>query len=1039
MNLKSLPLANYPQVAPPSVSISAFYPGADANTVSESVAAVLEREINGAEGMIYISSKCFNNGKLSMTVTFDVDRDADLALVDVQNRVATAEAQLPQEVMRQGVTVKKQSPDMLMLISLYSPNGTVSDLDLANYAARTIQDELGRIPGVGDVGLAGAGDYGMRLWLNPEQMEFYDITVSDVRNAVDDQNRLAPGGSFGQAPMNANVQLERTAQIKGRLTTPEEFKQIILRTNDDGSVVYLGSITPDMVQTGADGKAITKPGVELGAANYASFSRFNGKPSTSLIIYQLPSGNAVEISEAAKVKLNALRETLQKSGTDIDYVIGLDMADFVRASLEELVHTFAEAILLVLVVVYLFLGSLRSTIVPLLAVPVSLIGVFAFFPMLGLSINNLTLFALVLAVGIVVDDAIVVVEAVEVHLEKGKSPYEASILAMNDVGFTIIGITCALVAVFLPLTMLGGLTGRLYEQFALTLSISIAISALTSLTLSPALCALVLKSKNDHEKPFVLVRLFNRFYGMLFNGYSAWVGTMVRRGSLTIILFIAIYVGMGGAMHLLPSSLVPPEDQRVFFMTLQMPNGTSQNRTLEVSNALVKELLEAIPEIESVATLGGTQLATGAQSSSVASLIVLLTNWDERTGPGQDAMTLINKAQALATAKFQGPMVMAFNVPTISGLGIGAGLTLEVENTGANTAPEVMMEPVGKLYQAFMQTPELNARGTFTAFSMEGRVTRLEVDREKAKSQGVSLSEVFDTINTFLGGSYINDFQEFGRTYQVMMQAQSEFRAEEKSLQLFYLRNKYGELTPASSIITAVDTNGPEFLTRYNLYPNVEFMSAPAPGYSSGEAMDAMMAKAKAALPTGFGFEWTGQSYQEQLAAGQTQVVIALAFICCFLVLAGLYESLISPLVVMFSVPIAILGALLGQLARGLTLDVFMQVGLVMLIGLAAKNAILIVQFAQERQKEGHPLVEAAILAGKERLRPILMTSFAFILGVLPLVFASGAGANARHSLGTPVFAGMIVATGVGVFAIPGLYALAQKWFGKKSQEAAPK
>ncbi|MCC8193631.1 MAG: efflux RND transporter permease subunit [Deltaproteobacteria bacterium] len=1038
INLKGLPLANYPRVAPPSIAVSCYYPGADAATVSESVAAVLERQINGAEGMLYISSKCFNNGNLSMTVTFDVGRNDDLALVDVQNRVAEAEASLPQEVVRQGITIRKQSPDMLMLISLYSPRGTVSDLDLANYASRFLKDELARIKGVGDITLVGAGDYGMRLWLDPERLRHYDLTVGDVRNAVNDQNQLAAAGAFGSPPSAPSVKFERTGQIKGRLVEPREFGNLVLRANEDGSVVRLVDVTPDLERVDANGKTITLPGIELGAESYDNFSRLDGKPSASLIIYQLPTGNAVDISESARAAMGRFKDSLQKGGMDIDYNIGLDMAEFVTVSLKELVRTLFEALVLVLIVVYLFLGSLRSSLVPMVAVPVSLIGVFAFFPVLGLNINNLTLFALVLAVGIVVDDAIVVVEAVEVRLEEGHSPKEASILAMKDVGFTIVGITFALVAVFLPMTMLGGLTGKLYQQFALTLALSVGISAFNSLTLSPALCALVLRPKEHGGKPFIVVDLFNRFSGAVFQRYSTVVGVVARKGLITVIIFIAVYAGLAGGMMVLPTSLVPGEDQRAFLMTVQMPNGSAQSRTVDVSNALAAALKEGIPEIETIATVGGINMATGAKSSSVASFVVQLRHWDERTGPGQDAESLIRKAQNLAREQFQEPLVMAFNMPTINGLGLSMGLTFEVENQGDDQSAEALAEPMAKLYTAFTKVPDLSS--PYTAFSLQGKFVSLDVDREKAKRQGVSLSDVYDTLGTLLGGSYINDFQEFGRTYQVKMQARDEYRASAEGLRYFYLRNRDGSMAPVSSFISARDKSGPEFLTRYNLYPSVEFMAAPAPGYSSGQAMAAMEAKARETLTTGFGFEWTGQSYQELLAAGQTAVVLTLAFVCCFLVLAGLYESYTSPLIVMLSVAIAILGAVWGQLARGLTMDVFMQVGLVMLIGLAAKNAILIVQFAQERQKEGHAPDEAAALAGRQRLRPILMTSFAFILGVLPLVIASGAGANSRHSLGTGVFFGMIVATAVGVFAIPGLYVLVQRAkgaFRKKNAGAA--
>ncbi|SBW09197.1 Hydrophobe/amphiphile efflux-1 (HAE1) family transporter [uncultured delta proteobacterium] len=1025
MSLKSLPLANYPRVSPPSISVSAYYPGADALTVSESVAAVLERQINGAEGMLYIASKCFNNGTLSMTVTFDISRNDDLALVDVQNRVSEAESSLPQEVMRQGLTIRKQSPDMLMLINLYSPKGTVSDLDLANYASRFIKDELGRIKGVGDVSLMGADDYGMRIWLDPERLQHYNLTVSDVRAAVNDQNQLASAGTFGAMPSSPSVKFERTGQIKGQLTTPKEFSELVLRTNSDGSVVRLTDVTPNLTRADGSGNTVTRPGIELGAEGYDSYSRRDGKPSTSLIIYQLPSGNAVEISKTAKALMEKAKGKFLRGGLDMDYAIGLDMAEYVTVSLKELVRTLIEALVLVLIVVYLFLGSFRSSLVPMVAVPVSLIGVFAFFPLFGLNINNLTLFALVLAVGIVVDDAIVVVEAVEVRLDEGHAPREAAVLAMKDVGFTIVGITFALISVFLPMTMLGGLTGKLYQQFALTLALSVGISAFNSLTLSPALCALLLHSRKEGVEPFILVRLFNRFYDTVFKGYSNMVGIVARRGLITVALMAAVYAGLFGAMKALPTSLVPVEDQRVFFMAVQMPNGAAQTRTRELADALSLELKKALPEVESVTVLGAQNVATGVQSSSVATCVVLLTHWDERKGEGQDIVSVIQKAQALAREKFHEPMVMTFSPPTISGLGMSPGVTYEVENQGDDQSPEALVKPVAMLQEAFSRLPELAA--PFTAFSMHGRFVALDVDREKAKRQGVNLSDVFYTVGTLLGGSYINDFQEFGHNYKVMMQARDDYRTSPEILRFFNLRNANGDLVPVSAFISTTDKSGPEFLTRYNLYPSIEFMAGAAPGHSTGQAMAAMDKAARDALPTGYGFEWTGQSYQEQLAAGQTSVVLALALICCFLVLAGLYESMTSPFVVMVSVGIAILGAMLGQLARGLTLDVFMQVGLVMLIGLAAKNAILIVQYAQTRQQEGLPPAEAAVLAGRQRLRPILMTSFAFILGVLPLVIATGAGANSRHSLGTGVFFGMMMSTFVGVFAIPGLYVLVQR------------
>jgi hydrophobe/amphiphile efflux-1 (HAE1) family protein len=1025
INLKSLPMANYPRVSPPSVSVNAYYPGADAATLSDSVASVLERQINGAEGMLYIASKCFNNGNLSMTITFDVDRNDDLALVDVQNRVSQAESALPQEVARQGIAVYKQSPDMLMVVSLFSPHGQVSDLDLANYASRFLKDELTRIKGVGSVLLLGAGEYGMRLWLDPERLAHYNLTVDDVRTSVNEQNQLAPAGSFGAAPAETSVSFVRTGRIKGRLAEPETFGKLVLRANADGSVVRLLDVTPDIRRSDTSEWVRTLPGIELGAETYDNFSRLDGKPSATLILYQLPSGNALEISAQARAVLASSKEMLRKSGLDIDYSLVMDTAEFVQVSLKELMVTLGEALVLVLLVVYLFLGSLRSSLVPMVAVPVSLIGVFAFFPAFGLNINNLTLFALVLAVGIVVDDAIVVVEAVEVRLEEGHSPMDAAMLAMKDVGFTIIGITFALIAVFLPITMLTGLTGRLYQQFALTLSLAVGISAINSLTLSPALCALLLRHKDPNHTPFLPVRLFNAAYAEVFTRYSTLLGIFARRGFLAVALLALIYGGLAWSVHALPSSLVPGEDQKVFLITMQMPNGASQARSIDISNAISAAIKAGIPEIASVTTIGGMDFVTGAQSSSVVSFVVQLKHWDERTGPGQDAASLIRKAQRLVRDAFQEPLVMAFNVPTISGLGLSPGLTFELENRSDDQSAEATASAVATLHTAFTRVSALSF--PYTAFSMQGKFVNMDIDREKAKQQGVSLSNLYDAVGTLLGGSYINDFEQFGRTYKVKMQARDTFRASADTLRFFKIRNQAGDLVPVSTFVRTKDVTGPEYLTRYNLYPSAEFMASPAPGYSTGQAMDAMETIARKTLPSGFGFEWSGQSYQERLAAGQTTMVVVLAFLCCFLVLAGLSESRISPFIVILSTGIALFGAFLGQLARGLTLDVFMQIGLIMLIGLAAKNAILIIQYAQERRKEGYAPQEAAVLAGRQRLRPILMTSFAFILGVLPLVVASGAGANSRHSLGTAVFFGMIAATAIGVFVVPGLFVAMQR------------
>ncbi|WP_319543314.1 multidrug efflux RND transporter permease subunit [uncultured Pseudodesulfovibrio sp.] len=1013
LSIFALPIAQYPEIAPPSVSVSASYTGADAQTVMESVATPIEEQVNGAQDMLYMSSISANDGSMSLTVTFELGRDLELATVDVQNRVNLATAQLPQEVRNSGISVDKRSPDIVLIINLTSDNPAYDTLFLNNYAKINIYDALKRIPGVGDVMLFGDQDYGMRLWLDPDKLTTYGLTVSDVINAVKEQNVQAPAGQIGMPPAPKGQQFQMALRVKGRLVEPSEFGNIILKANDDGSSVKIQDVAR----------------VELGAKNYFTFARLNGGPTASLLIYQLPGANALDVADQIRATMDELSVAFPES---VKYQIPYDTTLFVSSSIDEVMVTLYEALILVFLVVFIFLQNWRTTIIPMVCVPVSLIGTFALFPLLGFSINTLTLFGLVLAIGIVVDDAIVVVEATQRFIdEEGLSPKEATKKAMTMVTGPVIASTLVLIAVFIPVAFMGGITGQLYKQFALTLSVSVFISSINALTLSPALSALLLRPYKPIRGPLGwFFDKFNVIFESVSRRYNNAVGSLVRRSVMGLLIVAILVVGCGGLFKILPSGFVPDEDQGYFIVNSMLPEGASLERSDAVARK-VEDYLKNAEGVRSVVSLGGFSLLTGAYSSYNSAFFVVLDDWSERTTPDLTADAIMSKAQK-AFFGIQEAIVVAFGPPPIRGLSSTGGLQFELQDKTGGSIEELsavattFMAEAGKL-------PEVS--NVFTTFSAHVPQFNVEIDRDKVKKLGVPISDVFQTLQTYLGGYYINDFNQYGRTYRVMAQAESKYRTKIDDLDQFYMRSAKGDMVPLSTLSKSTRTVGPEYVQRYNIYRTVEMTVSPAPGYSSGQAMAALERTANATLPLGYGYDWSGIAYQEKAAGGDTALVFALAIIMVFLVLAAQYESWATPFAVILCVPLGIFGAMASQWIRGLDNNVYAQIGLIMLIGLAAKNAIMIVEYAKEKHEEGMSIKDSALAAAALRFRPILMTSFAFILGVIPLVWAEGAGSSSRHALGTSVFGGMLAATILGVLVVPALYTAIQGAGGKLSSK----
>lgn len=1002
--IKVLPIAQYPQITLPTINVGTQYIGANAEVVLESVAQVIEDKVNGVEGMLYMDSQSNGSGLYSLNVTFGLDRDADMAAVLTQNRAATANPSLPSEVTQAGVTIRKQTPDVLMYYALHSPKGTYDQLFLKNYGSIYITDALKRIAGVGNVNEYGA-DFGMRIWLDPTQMSKHGVTANDLSQALREQNMQVPAGTFGQYPAPATQSSQYSALLQGRLIQPEQFCQVILKSNGKGGFVRIEDVAR----------------CELTAKDFLYFGSFKGNPAAIYAINLTPDANALDVAKHIRAELERVQGDFPP---DLALDIVTDNTIFVTESMNEVLKTLVEAMLLVLIVVTLFLQSWRATLIPMLAVPVSLIGTLAVFVALGFSINTLTLFALVLAIGIVVDDAIVVVEAVEHHMQHNKmSARDATIQAMNEVSGPVIAIALVLCAVFVPVALLGGITGVMFRQFGLTVAVSVLISALVALTLTPALCALLLRHKdpNNHGLIQRFFDGFNRQFNAITKRYGRGVSLCIRRSTLALLTLAVLIVATGGLFKQVPTTFVPDEDQGYFLASVALPEAATLARTQETMRR-VEALALQIPGVEKTIGVTGVNLLVGAPQSNAGLLVVRLKEWSERTSPETSLSAIIGnfykQAQSITEAQ-----ILPFNPPPIPGLSTTGGFSMMIQDKGGKGA-KALQEVADNFVLAAQARPELGT--VFSKLQTTTPAIRIHVDREKAKKLGVPLSEVFSTLQAMLGGLQVNDFSRFGRTYKVTMQAESEFRDNTEALGLLFVRNNQGHMVPLSTLVSTEKTGTPSVLKRFNGYTAAEIGGKPATGFSSGEALVALAAVAAENLPDGYGFEWSGLSRQEQESAGQTAPILLLALLVVFLFLAALYESWAIPFAVLLSLPFGIFGAMFALWITGAPGSVYTQIGLVLVIGLAAKNAILIVEFAKMKHEQGKSLREAALEAAELRLRPILMTSFAFILGVVPLVLASGAGAAARVTLGLSVFGGMLMATMLAIFMVPVLYYLVQ-------------
>ena len=1012
-----LPIAQYPQITLPTIRVTAFYPGAAAEVVEQSVAQPIEEQVNGVEGMLYMSSSSAGNGSYNLDITFGLDVNSDIAAVQVQNRSSQANARLPSEVIASGITAKKQSPDTLMYIALVSPKGTYDDLFLSNYANINVIEGLKRVKGVGNVQLFGS-EFGMRLWLKPDRMASLGITPSDVYRAIQEQNVQAPAGQVGQLPAPKTQQFQYGVQLKGRLSEVSEFENVIVRAKADGSFVRVKDLAR----------------VELGARDYGFQSKLNGQPAAAMSINLTPDASAIETAGLIKKQLQELSVAFPE---DMAYDIVLDNTKFVSASLKEVVHTFIEALLLVLVVVFLFLQNWRATVIPMLAVPVSLVATFAAFTLLGFTINTLTLFGMVLAIGIVVDDAIVVVEAVEHHLAHGGMDARAATTkAMAEVSGPVIAIALILCAVFVPVAFLGGISGIMYKQFAVTVAVSTLFSAVVALSLTPALCALMLKPRPDTPGTDMLSRFFaafNRTFDSLTQRFGRGVQALIRRMLASLAVLAILIFAAFALMGKVPSAFVPPEDQGYFIGSVKLPEAASLNRTLEVTPK-VDAVLEKLPAVDKRLIINGFNILNGVSQPDSALFVAVLKPWEERKAPEMQLRATLMGVYA-GVANIPDAVVLAFNPPAIPGLGATGGFSFKLQDR-AGATPQELAQVAEDFMEQVRKRPEIGS--VYSKFNPRTPAFQLELDREKAKKLGVPISDVTNALQTFLGGLSINDFSRFGRTYKVTMQAEPEYRSDVAGIARFYVRSADGQMIPLSSLVKSTPISAPNVTQRYNLYRTAELGGDAAPGYASGDAIKAMEEVAALALPAGYGYEWSGISRQEKESAGQAPVIFGLAILFVFLFLAAMYESWTVPFAVLFAVPLGIFGAMMGLYLTGLTNNIYAQIGMVLLIGLAAKNAILIVEFAKMKQEQGEDAITAAVGAAKLRLRPIIMTSFAFILGVVPLVTASGAGAASRVSMGITVLCGMLSATMLAVFLVPVLYVAVDKLFGARRKRAAP-
>lgn len=1017
ISILGLPLEQYPNITPPVVRVSANYTGASAVNVEQSVASPLEQQINGVENMIYMKSTNSNDGTMSIEVSFEVGTDPDMNTVFTQNRVSAATAKLPEEVKRLGVATAKSLPNIVLLVTLFSPDGRFDQQFLGNYALINVKDVLARIPGIGRADVLGASDYSMRIWIKPDRLAKLGITVPELMNAIREQNVIVPGGKFGAEPAPPGTDFTYTVQLPDRLTTEKEFGEIVVRTNEDGSQIKVQDIAR----------------VELGVESYNSFTRLNGQKCAMLAIYQAPGTNAVALAEAVRSTMDDLARNFPEG---MEYRVSLDATKPITAGISEIIETLIIALVLVILVVYLFIQDFRATLIPTIAIPVSLVAAFMLFPLLGFTINVLSLLGLVLAIGIVVDDAIVVVEAVQVNIAKGMDPRTATSTAMREVTAPVIATTLVLIAVFIPVAAMAGITGRLYQQFAITVAVSVFFSSINALTLSPALCALLLKEpKPSRGLLGRFFRGFNAVFDRLTGSYTGLASVFARklgRGAVFILLFSAL---AGFFAALVPGGFIPEEDQGYAFINIQLPNAASLQRADAVARQ-AEEIAARVEGVDMVTTVTGFSVISGSFIPNTAVLFLSLENWSDREATAKEVIRQLNGAlyQEIIAAQ-----AFSFGPPAIPGLGSGGGFSIMLQDKGGN-APEYLAQHTREFIQAANQRPEIN--GAFSSFQASVPQRFIDIKTDQILKTGVALNDVYNTFGAFLGGAYVNDFNRFGRLYKAYIQAEPEYRQDERSLSLFFVKNKDGESVPLSSLVEVKPYSGPDFTNRFNLYRSAEVTGGPAPGYTSAQALTALEEVAEAVLPDDMDYAWNNMSYQEKKASGSAVIIFGFSLLFVFLILAAQYESWSLPFAILLGTPFALLGAFLALwLARlGSTsyeLNIFAQISLVMLIGMAAKNAILIVEFANNKFQEGLSLFDAAIEAARLRFRPILMTAFSFILGILPLIFASGTGSEARKVMGMALLGGMGIATLLGVFFYPMLFVLIGRLAGYEKKRMA--